>query len=232
MVVLVAGVSFLAIHAALRLSPLHRFLLTSLVALGMAAPSLLVGRQDAWRNLSTWMRSGAGALFLLACTASGGLPQLGLQWIDRPDRALALITQAVLVNLLLAALARTPTVASLHVVVNLVPLAIVPPSGLILALASAVSMTGLVLPPGRRWSGHQLVVTWAYVLYHLAWVARSQPLLASEPRLRGGAALAALLVFGGGALLQHHRRWRTDELRALPLARGVGIDLFAYGGAW
>ncbi len=217
-VVLVAGVSFIAIHTALRLSPLQRFLFTSLVALGLAAPSLLVGGRDPWRNLSAWMRSGAGALFLLACTASGGLPQLGLQWIDRPEPALALIALAVLANLLLAALARTQTVASLHVVVNLVPLAIVPQSGLILALASAVALTGLGLPPGRRWSGHQLVVTWAYVLYHLAWVVRSQALLAADPHLRGGAALAAVLVFGGGALLQHHRRWRHPDLRALPLA--------------
>ncbi|MGB5136149.1 MAG: hypothetical protein WBN89_13345 [Prochlorococcaceae cyanobacterium] len=233
-VVLVAGVSFIAIHTALRLSPLQRFLFTSLVALGLAAPSMLVGGRHPWRNLSAWMRSGAGALFLLACTASGGLPQLGLQWIDRPEPALALIALAVLANLLLAALARTQTVASLHVVVNLVPLAIVPQSGLILALASAVALTGLGLPPGRRWSGHQLVVTWAYVLYHLAWVVRSQPLLAADPRLRGGAALAAVLVFGGGALLQHHRRWRHSELRALPLAlllsqaAGLAVTLLFY----
>ncbi|MCP9928500.1 hypothetical protein [Cyanobium sp. CH-040] len=233
-VVLVAGVSFIAIHAALRLSPLQRFLLTSLVALGLTTPSLLVGGRPRWRNLSAWMRSGGGALFLLACTASGGLPQLGLQWIDRPEPALALIALAVLANLLLAALARTQTVASLHVVVNLVPLAIVPQSGLILGIASAVALTGLGLPPGRRWSGHQLVVTWAYVLYHLAWVVRSQPLLAVDPRLRAGAALAAVLVFGGGALLQHHRRWRHPELRALPLAlvlsqaAGLAVTLVLY----
>lgn len=233
-VVLVAGVSFIAIHAALRLSPLQRFLLTSLVALGLTTPSLLVGGRPRWRNLSAWMRSGGGALFLLACTASGGLPQLGLQWIDRPEPALALIALAVLANLLLAALARTQTVASLHVVVNLVPLAIVPQSGLILGIASAVALTGLGLPPGRRWSGHQLVVTWSYVLYHLAWVVRSQPLLAADPRLRGGAALAAVLVFGGGALLQHHRRWRHAELRALPLAlllsqaAGLAVTLVLY----
>ncbi|MGC5198144.1 hypothetical protein, partial [Aphanothece microscopica] len=160
-------------------------------------------------------------------TAAGTLPQLGLQWTERQDLSLVLIGLAVLVNLALATLARTQTIAALHVVVNLVPLAIVPQSGLTLVIATLVCLLGSRLPGGRRWNAHQLVVTWAYALYHLAWVVRSQPFLDDDDAsLRLLGALSAVLVFGGGILLQHQPRWLSPRLQPLPLA-----VLISQGGA-
>ena len=84
-VVLVAGVTFLAVSLALRLGPLARFLLTLLVALALMLPSALWGRRHSWRRLSLWMRSGGAALILFACVAAGGLPELGLRWLNDPS---------------------------------------------------------------------------------------------------------------------------------------------------
>ena len=64
MLVVVAGITFLAINLALRLQPLERFLLLLAAAALLAAPSRLAGRRPAWKPLADWMRSGAAALVL------------------------------------------------------------------------------------------------------------------------------------------------------------------------
>jgi hypothetical protein len=217
--VLVAGVTFLAINVALRLGPFPRFLLVALAAGLLALPATTPGgRREPWRNLTAWMRSGGGALFLFACTASGGLPQLGLRWVDDPGAALALLTLGVGVNLALAAVARTQTIASLHVVVNLLPLLIAPQGGLTLVLASVVALVGQRLPPARHDERHQLIVTWAYAAYHASWFWRCQALLVGGGVPRLGAALAAVVVFGGFALLRQRSRLVSDRLRGASLA--------------
>ncbi|WP_411872131.1 hypothetical protein [Vulcanococcus limneticus] len=233
-VVVVAGVTFAAINVALRLDAFQRFLLTLLAAAALSLPSPLIGRREPWRNLSDWMRSGGAALALFACTAAGGLPQLGLQWIHSPGPALALVSLGVALNLALAGIARTEAIASLHVVVNLVPLLIVPQTGLTLAIASAVALVGYGLPLRRRWNRHLLLVTWAYAAYHASWFVRCQELLEDGGQLRTGAALAAVLVFGGGAVLQHRVRALQPRLEALPLALqlsnwgALGLALLVY----
>lgn len=217
-VVVVAGITFAAINVALRMDAFQRFLLTLIAAAALVLPSPLIGRREPWRNLTDWMRSGGAALALFACTAAGGLPQLGLQWIHEPRAALALVSLGVAANLALAGIARTQAIASLHVVVNLVPLVIVPQSGLTLAIATAVALVGYGLPLRRPWNRHLLLVTWAYAAYHASWFLRCQALLEGGGALRTGAALAAVLVFGGGALFLHRSRALPPRLEALPLA--------------
>lgn len=233
--VLVAGVTFVAINVALRLGPFPRFLLVSLAAGALALPaSTRVGQRHRWRELTAWMRSGGGALFLFACVASGGLAPLGLRWIDDPGAALVLLTLGMGANLALAAIARTEAIASLHVVVNLLPLVIVPQGGLTLAIASVVALVGFGLPPGRPRARHHLIVTWAYAAYHASWFLRAQALLEGGGGLRLGAALAAVLVFGGSALLRQRSRLVAPRLEALPLALQVsswgalGLALLIY----
>ena len=226
---MVAGVTFAAIHQALTLNPGQRFLVLVTVAAALALPSLVVGGRSSWSQLSSWMRSSGGALLLFACTAAGGLPQLGLQWLYDPRQAIALLSAAVAVNLLLAAAATGETVAALHVVVCLVPLAIAPPGGLVLGVATGVALLGQLLPLARPWFSHRLAVALAYSLFHGAWVVRSMPQLASTPGLRDQAALAAVLVFGCGTLLLQRPKPLLQRPAALPLAaqllNGGGLGL-------
>lgn len=123
---MVAGVTFLLLHSAYRLEPAQRFLLTLLAAAALAGLSLWLARRPSWRELSDWIRSAAGAIALLACAAAGGLPGLGLQWIDQPLPALAILLLGIGLNLLLAWRSRRQALAAAHLVLSLVPLAIVP----------------------------------------------------------------------------------------------------------
>jgi hypothetical protein len=225
-VVVVVGVTFGAINVALQFNAWQRFVATLLIAVVLALPSLLTRPGSRWHRLSSWMRSGGGGLLLFACTAAGGLPQLGMQWIEDPGRSLALLCLAMAVNLLLAATTAQQTVAGLHVVVCLLPLTLVPQNGLILAVASLVALVGVVVPLGRPWYGHRLLVALAYGTFHGRWVVHALPQLTGDPSLRNQAALAAALVFAGGTvLLQRPQRLRQHGM-GLPLA----VQLVNSGG--
>ena len=233
-VVLVAGVTFLAVSLALRLGPLARFLLTLLVALALMLPSALWGRRHSWRRLSLWMRSGGAALILFACVAAGGLPELGLRWLHDPSQALALLVVGMAINLAVAAVARQQTTASLHVVVNLLPLLLVPSNGTTLAIASLVCLLGQLLPRRRAWNRHRLIVVAAYALFHGCWFVAAPPSLLASPMARAGGALAAGLVFASGLLLQHWGRPLRRALTPLRLATlllqwgGIALALLLY----
>jgi hypothetical protein len=233
-VVLVAGVTFLAVSLALRLGPLARFLLTLLAALALILPSALWGRRHNWRRLSLWMRSGGAALILFACVAAGGLPELGLRWLNDPSQALALLVAGMAINLAVAAVARQQSTASLHVVVNLLPLLLVPPNGTTLAIASLVCLLGQLLPRRRAWNRHRLIVVAAYALFHDCWFMAAPASLLASPGVRVGGALAAGLVFASGLLLQHRGRPLRRALTPLRLATlllqwgGIALALLLY----
>ncbi len=232
--VVVAGITFMTINAGLRLEARERFLVTLLAAGLLALPSLLWGRRDRWRHLTDGLRSGAGALVLFACAAAGGLPQLGLQWVEAPAAVLALLAVGVAVNLGLAAIARTATIASLHVAVSLVPLAIGPQGGAALAIATAIALVGSELPLRHRWQRHRLVVSWVYGAFQIAWFLRNGPALSASSVLASGGALAAVLVFGIGLLRLHRQGAAPPRLQALPVALllslwgGLGLALLLY----
>ncbi len=232
--VVVAGVTFLTINAGLQLGPRERFLLTLLAGGGLALPSLLWGRRPRWRDLTDAMRSGGGALVLFACAASGGLPQLGLQWIEQPAPALALLAAGVAANLALAAIARTAAIASLHVAVSLVPLAIGPQGGPALAIASAIALVGSELPLRHHWPRHRLVVSSLFGAFQLVWFLRNGPALAASPALVGGAVLAAVLVFAPGLLRLHRPGAAPLRLQAVAAALllsqwgGLALALLLY----
>jgi hypothetical protein len=214
--VVVAGITFLAINLALRLQPFTRFLGLLAAAALLAAPALLARRRPQWNPLASWMGSGAAALVLFACAASGGLPTLGLQWVDQPGPALALLCLAMGLNLALAAAAGTQTLAALHTAVNLLPLAIVPASSFSLVLASIVALVGQLLPRRRPWHGERLAVGLAYGLFLIRWC--TVPGSGSEaPETRALAIGAAVVVFGAGALLPQRQRAGNREFSPLAL---------------
>ncbi len=232
--VVVAGVTFMTIHAGLRLEARERFLVALLAGGLLALPSLLWGRRERWRDLTDGLRSGGGALVLFACAAAGGLPQLGLQWVEVPAQALALLAAGVAVNLGLAAIARSATTASLHVAVSLVPLAIVPQGAPALAIATAIALVGSELPLRHRWQRHRLVVSWVYGLFQVVWFLGNGPTLAVSSGLTTGAALAAVLVYGLGLLRLHRPGALPPRMQALPVALllslwgGLGLALLLY----
>ena len=214
--VLVSGVAFLGIYAALEVSPFLRFLMMVGGAAALLAFSQFAGRRSEWQALAQWLRSAAAAVLLFACAASGGLPGLGLQWLHDPLPALLLLLVGLGVNLVAAWTAREQAIASLHVVLSLLPLLFVPPSVVSLGLGAAVAACGLVLALRQRWDLHVLLVLAAYALFQMAWHQQLDAASMGLPfRLAGG--LCALAVFAAAVLVHYRRADASSPTPALSL---------------
>jgi len=223
-VVVVAGVTFVGIYTALRLDPFYRFLMTLAAAGALLGVSRWLASKEAWREFSAWLRSAGAAILLFACAASGGLPGLGLQWIHAPLPGLGLLVAGIVINLYLAYAVGRQEFATLHVLLNLVPLAIVPASTVSLGIASAVCLFAVTLGARERWDRHLALVLAGYLLFHVFWAAVMGYRLQAEAA-RMVAALCTGLVFGGAVLVHHRKRFAAREAVALQLA----VHLAAWG---
>lgn len=214
--VLVSGVAFLGIYAALEVSPFLRFLMMVGGATALLAFSQFAGRRSEWQALAQWLRSAAAAVLLFACAASGGLPGLGLQWLHEPLPALLLLLVGLGVNLVAAWTAREQAIATLHVVLSLLPLLFVPSSVVSLGLGAAIAVCGLVLALRQRWDLHVLLVLAAYALFQVAWHQQLDDASMGLPfRLAGG--LCALAVFAAAVPVHYRRADASSPTPALSL---------------
>jgi len=232
-VVVVAGVTFVGIYTALRLEPFYRFLLTLAAGGVLVGASVVLGRKDNWRDFASWLRSAGAAIVLFACAAAGGLPGLGLQWIFVPLPALALLLAGIGANLYFAYAGGTQLFASLHVLLSLLPLALVPASTTSLAIASAVAVFGVGMKLRDRWDVHLALVLGAYLLFQVFWFPHMGDRLDPDTA-RLIAAGCAALVFCAAALMHYRKDYAAQEPSPLQLGVHVAnwallaITLFVY----
>src|SRR5512143_1687513 len=215
-VVVVAGVTFVGIYSALRLAPVYRFLMTVGAGGALVGTSAFLSRREPWQALAQWLRSAGAAIFLFACAASGGLPGLGLQWIEATTPAFALLFLGMAVNLYLAWAGGTQTFAALHVILSMLPLAIVPQSATSLGIASVVALFGVLLSFRARWDQHLLSVIGSYFLYHVSWYLRlGEAINLREHRLMG--AFGAVAIFAAAALVHYRKDYASQKPVPWPL---------------
>lgn len=214
-IILVAGVTFLGGYVGLRVSPFFRFLMIVGAAALLASGSYVVNRLKQWKPLAIWLRSCSAAVFLFACFASYAIP--GIRWVATLVPTLGLLFLGIAVNLYVAYTASTFTFASLHVVLSLVPIILVPQSNVTILLATLITATGLSLGRRSRWDLHRLITLMAHAVFHIAWYIR---ILANVP----APSLSHQLVGAGSALfiagyliVMHYRSARTlPRITSLP----------------
>jgi uncharacterized membrane protein (DUF373 family) len=202
-IILVTGVGFLGIYAALRVSPFARFWLISGGAGALLALRWGLRRQAFAVQLSEWLQSSAAAIFLFACVGAASLP--GLQWASGA-LAYALLLSGVAANLWLAWTAGRETVASLHAVLSLVALAVLPPSLLTLGAAVSVTVFSIFITYRQQWRFQLLLSIISFLAFHLYWHAQHPALTPTE---HIGALLLVLLVGLAGAVVQYRRIYAT-----------------------
>jgi hypothetical protein len=218
--VVVAGVTFVGIYTALRMAPVYRFMLILAGGGALIGAATVMARKEDWRDLAAWIRSAGAAIVLFACAAAGGLPGLGLQWIEAPIPALGVLLAGIGVNLFLAWSGKKEVFASLHVLLSLVPMAIVPPGVPGLAIASAVALFGVGLAIHGRWDRHLLAVLAAYFAFQALWFLRMGGAL-DPAQVRLIALGCGAAVFGAGMLAHHFKGYaRSGEA---PLQIGAHV---------
>lgn len=239
-VVMVMGVGFLGIYAALKMSPIIRFMIITSFAAFLFALYVFLRKKEAWRQLAYWLRSSSGAIFLFACIGSGGIP--GLKWIEDPLYALAFLIFGIIINLYFGFAGGTQLFASLHVVLSLAAVGIAPQNQTTMIIAAVVVLFGVLLSYRDRWEYHLLVSLTGFLGYHLYWYytsglfdAEQIPL---EARLTG---LSITGVIGIAAALIHYRGlYRSGKFETLPCVAhlmnwcymAAGFLLYTTGSKW
>lgn len=234
-VVLVTGVGFLGVYTALKLAPVYRFLLINLFAASLLGAHYYLRRKSFGAQLAVWLQSSAAAIFLFTCVGAVSIP--GLRWVEAPLSYLLLFAGAA-VNLWLAWNSSREAVSSLHGILSLVALAVLPPTLLTLGAAAAVTAFAIGITYRQRWRYQLLLSIVSFFGFHLYWHAQLTPPLASGLRL--GAMALVLLVGLAAAVVQYRKVYATGRFDALLFAAHVlnwtclGINLYLYstGSIW
>ncbi|PKL39639.1 MAG: hypothetical protein CVV44_05305 [Spirochaetae bacterium HGW-Spirochaetae-1] len=237
--ILVMGVGFLGIYALLTLSALFRFGMIILVALALFASYVLLRKKDSWMKLARWLRSAGSAVLLFAVIGAGGIP--GLKFIDNEGVALVLVIMGIAVNLYSGYAGGTQYFASLHALISLAGMAVVPQSSLTFIIAGIIVFFSIAIAFRSRWEYHLLVTITAFFAYHLYWHYISGYTAELMPVNMRIAGIATTLAVGIIAVFSHYRQiYKTERFETLPFVvhilnwtfLGVGLLFYSTGAKW
>ncbi|GAB3582255.1 hypothetical protein [Hymenobacter daeguensis] len=233
-VVLVTGVGFLGIYAALRLAPPFRFLMICAFSAGLLGARFALRNKEFARQLNGWLLSSAAAIFLFACVGSVSIA--GLRWATPPFDYLLLLA-GVSANLWLAWRASRQEVSTLHGVLSLVALAVLPPTALTLAAAAGVTAFSIAITYRQLWKYQLLLSIISFFAFHLYW---HQELAVVSNALRLTAMGLVLLVGVAAAVVQYRSVYAKRTFEPLLFTAhllnwtclGINLYLYSTGSIW
>lgn len=164
-IIIVVGIGFLGIFAAINLSHMYRFFMIVIISLACLICYFFLRKNPKWRKLGLWVRSIAAALFLLACVGAGGID--GLDWIEIPLYSLIVLCLGIAANLLLAIVGKKQVIASIHLLLSLTALIIAPQTLVIFIIATIITLCGIILTFREKWEYQLLLTTTLYCAYFI-----------------------------------------------------------------
>lgn len=239
-IIMVMGVGFLGIYAALKMQPFFRFLMITAFAIVLLAIFIFLRKREKWKDLATWLRSSSGAILLFACLGAGGIP--GLKWITDPHTALGILLAGIAFNLYCGFAGGTQMFASLHVILSLAALGIAPQSHITLIISGSIVLCGILLTYRSRWEYHLLITISGFLIYHLFWYF-GLGLDGNDPipfllKITGISAIAATGIMTGCV---HYRTiYKSTDFEPLPFTvhllnwiyMATGFLLYSTGSKW
>ncbi|TGK11650.1 DUF2339 domain-containing protein [Leptospira fletcheri] len=238
-VILVMGVGFLGIYAALKMSPFLRFLMVLGIAGGLFACSIYLSTREFWKQIAYWLRSAAGAVVLFACL--GSVSFQGMKWVETESLGLLLVLLGVFVNLSLAWFASFQKFASLHIVLSLLALAILPMTDLVYGVAIGVSVFGLFLSYRSQWEYHLIYSVLSFAAINFLYREHVFSSGASPESVGRMYGMIGTLLVGSVSVLVHYRKvyssQKFDKFAFLShfiswFATAIGFAFYATGSKW
>lgn len=232
-VIMVVGVGFLGIYTAVKISPLGRFLMISGFSALLAGLFFFLYKKPKWTKLALWMRSSAGAIFLFACAASVAIP--GLKWVEAENLQLVILLLGVVVNLFLGYIGKNQGLASLHVLLSLVAVCIIPASATLLIVGTVITLFGVALTYREKWDYHLLLTASSFFAFHLFYWYSVQQALTSNDRIVG---IISIVLVGISVALVHYREaYSKKNFERVPFIVhllnwfyfGLGLVLYSQG---
>ncbi|QBZ96713.1 DUF2339 domain-containing protein [Flavobacterium sangjuense] len=177
--IMVLGIGYLSIYTALKVSPLFRILILWAYAGLLIGSYYILKKKEKWEKTGLWLRSAGASLFLFGCFGASQIP--ALSFITNDVAGYSLIGIGIGLNLFIGYIIRQQTFLSLHVILSMLILCVIPEKVLATFLLAAItSAIGIVLSYKEKWEYHLLVVIIAFIIFDIWFNAQGTALTAAE----------------------------------------------------
>ncbi len=177
--IMVLGIGYLSIYTALKVSPMFRVLILWLYAGVLVGSYYFLKTKEKWFKTGLWLRSAGASLFLFGCFGASQIP--ALTFIDTIPLAYSLIGIGIAINLYVGYIIRQQTFLSLHVILSILILCVIPEKLLItFLLASLTATAGIILSYKEKWEYHLLIVISAFIIFDIWFTQGTHSLSASQ----------------------------------------------------
>ena len=205
--IMVLGIGYLSIYTAMKVSPLFRILLIWLYASLLMGSYYLLKKKEQWEKTGLWLRSAGASLFLFGCFGASQID--ALHFINHQGFGYLLIGFGIALNLFIGYSIKKRTFLSLHVVLSMLILCVVPDKMLLtFILASLTATAGIILSYKEKWEYHLLIVIVSFLIFDIWFNSGAIGLSKSENIF---AILGILLVFASCLCMQYRSVYENTK---------------------
>lgn len=177
--IMVLGIGYLSIYTALKVSPMFRILILWLYAGILVGSYFFFKTKEKWFKTGLWLRSAGASLFLFGCFGASQIP--ALTFIHSIPIAYSLIGIGIAINLYVGYIIRQQTFLSLHVILSILILCVIPEKLLITFLLASITATaGIILSYKEKWEYHLLIVISCFIIFDIWFTQGTNTLSASQ----------------------------------------------------
>lgn len=200
--IMVLGIGYLSIYTALKVAPLFRVLILWLYAGLLVGSYYFLQKKEKWTTTGLWLRSAGASLFLFGCFGASQIP--ALTFITNPITSYSLIGLGIALNLYVGYIIKKQTFLSLHVILSMLILCVVPEKTLATFILAAITATiGIVLSFKEKWEYHLLIVITAFVIFDIWFTAQGTKLSLTENIY----AILGIIAVAGSCMVMQYRKF-------------------------
>lgn len=224
--IMVLGIGYLSIYTALKVSPLFRVLILWLYAGLLIGTYYFLQKKEKWTTTGLWLRSAGASLFLFGCFGASQIP--ALSFISNSVAAYSLIAVGIGLNLFIGYIIKKQTFLSLHVILSILILCVIPEKTLATFTIAAITATiGILLSYKEKWEYHLLIVISAFIIFDIWFNAQGTKLSATENII---AILGIILVAVSCMIMQYRNVYENTRFdKAAFITHLTNWGLFATG---
>jgi len=238
--ILVTGIGFVGIYAALNVSPFVRFLIINLVTLTLYILYKKLIHKKQWKKFAFWLRSTAAAILLFSFLGAGHIK--GILFIHNYILAISFLVIGIIVNIFLAYQGQKQIFATMHIVLSLIALSIAPQTLQTLIISTIVVSAGIHIHYREKWDYHLLITIISSFIFNMIWIGSVSDKV-DFSLLVYAAKVSATIVFLLTALNHYRKIYQENAsktMRYIPLFThilnwffiGVSLSLYSSNSIW
>ncbi|WP_284651478.1 DUF2339 domain-containing protein [Flavobacterium terrisoli] len=224
--IMVLGIGYLSIYTALKVAPLYRVLILWAYAGLLIGAYYFLEKKEKWTKTGLWLRSAGASLFLFGCFGASQIEPL--TFIHNNVFGYSLIGLGIALNLYVGYIIKKQSFLSLHVILSILILCVIPEKLLVTFILAAITSTiGIILSYKEKWEYHLLIVIGAFIIFDIWFNAEGTSLSATENIL---AILGIVMVSASCMFMQYRSVYENTHFdKAAFITHLTNWILFAIG---